>query len=112
MKFQIIAVDSGWNDLALIAVFSKGLNQAVQTELACHDYGMDLNSLIKLAISLDQHSRSKRGRYSMDRNLFTGKRFPSPVPQELQPEPMQIRKCHISNQERRRRIEAQLCILC
>lgn len=58
-EFCILAADSGWNKAALIAAFHNGLSAQLQTELACRDEGMDLNSLISLAISLDQHVRER-----------------------------------------------------
>lgn len=52
--------DSGWNDAALIVTFRNRPSAHIQTELACRDEGMNLNSLISLAISLDHHVKGKR----------------------------------------------------
>lgn len=51
----IFAAESGWNEPAMITLFNNGLNPPIQMELVCRDEGKDLNSLIALAITLDQH---------------------------------------------------------
>lgn len=50
--FRVMAVDSGWNEPALLAQFHDGLHTDIQLELACRNAGM---SLITMAIKLDQH---------------------------------------------------------
>lgn len=59
IKFQILAALRCWNEPVLIAAFHNRLSSAIQTLLASHDEGLSLNSLITLAITLNQHLRGK-----------------------------------------------------
>lgn len=44
-----------WNKSALKAVFWMGLNEDMRTEMSCRDNEASLDSLIDLAIRLDNH---------------------------------------------------------
>lgn len=37
IKFCTLAAQSGWNDIALSAVFREGLNPGLQAEIACRE---------------------------------------------------------------------------
>lgn len=48
-----MVADSGWNELALKAVYWQGLNPDVLIELTCRDNAASLDSLIDPSIKLD-----------------------------------------------------------
>lgn len=84
---------SGWNELALKVTFQRGLNEMVLTEMACHDESLTLDSLIDLAIRLD--------------NLLhkhPAPRLPAPsIANEVAEEPMQLSRTHMNVEEWERR---------
>lgn len=53
LEFHPLSVGSGWNEVALKAVFSSGSRPLFLTELVCHVVQQTLDSLIDLAIRLD-----------------------------------------------------------
>lgn len=53
LEFLTLAAESEWNEPALKAVFRRGLNESVREEMACRDDEATLDSLIDLAICLD-----------------------------------------------------------
>lgn len=57
-EFHVLAADR-WNKLALWVVFLQELHPDLQTELACHDAGMNLDQVIALRIQLDHYLRAK-----------------------------------------------------
>lgn len=59
LEFCILAAESGWNEAALKDVFPAGLNPEVQKEMACHDDEKSLDSLMDLAIRLDNLLRDR-----------------------------------------------------
>lgn len=52
-EFRTITASSGWTEPVLKAAFHHGLNEDILTELACQDKNVTLDSLIDLAICLD-----------------------------------------------------------
>lgn len=53
VNFLILAVETGWDEVALIATFTRGLLEELKNELAICDDPDSLDELIKLAIRLD-----------------------------------------------------------
>lgn len=53
LELCTLVADSGWNDLALKAVFCQGLEASILTELTCRDEQYTLDLLMDLAIKLD-----------------------------------------------------------
>ncbi|KAK3519218.1 hypothetical protein QTP70_022210, partial [Hemibagrus guttatus] len=53
IKFRTLAVQSGWNDTALLAVFREGLHLALQAEMACPNTNSTLSDCISTAVCLD-----------------------------------------------------------
>ncbi|XP_053499602.1 uncharacterized protein LOC128619445 [Ictalurus furcatus] len=60
LEFRTVAARSGWNQPALKAMFRRGLNADIVTELACRDDQLTFDSLINVAIRLDRLLRSRR----------------------------------------------------
>lgn len=122
LEFCILAVESGWEDSALQAVFLKGLSDKLKDELALQEECGSLNSLIDLAIQLDNRIRERE---RQAKKTFPGTRSCSPVPRPrnsnhpvVEPsssptdEPMQLGHTGLTPAERQRRIRNQLCLYC
>ncbi|KAK3560483.1 hypothetical protein QTP86_009614 [Hemibagrus guttatus] len=110
ITFRTLAAQSGWNDAALQAVFREGLHPALQAEMACHDIDTALSNYISMAICLDnlrrQHRVNTRPRPQYHRTMEASS------PREEVPEPMQLGRACISEEERLRRTERRLCFYC
>lgn len=115
-----MAANSGWNDVALLPVFRRGLTVERQLELACRDAGLDLERVITLTVSLDPHLRGKGHRTSAAPQFGVQSRpvselggvssfLPEP-PNPNDPEPMQLDSSCLTPEERRRRVAQRLCI--
>ena len=114
--FQSLAVESGWNDAALITAFQGGLNRDIGKELALRGDFMALDGVIGMAIKVgDQLSL-----WGADAALSPAYRCEQPTPLEPrrnmpnlpEPEPMQIDGIHLSPEEKARRIKTQSCLYC
>ncbi|KAK3569961.1 hypothetical protein QTP86_007788 [Hemibagrus guttatus] len=110
IKFRTLAAQSGWNDIALLAVFWEGLRPSLQAELACHSTNTTLAGYVNTAISLDnlryQHPAPSQSRQPAPQ--FTE----SSRPREDTPEPMQLGRARVSVEEHRCRDEQHLCYYC
>lgn len=62
VEFWTLAADARWNEPALQAVFLQGLGERLQEELMLRDESRDLNSLVTLAILLDNRLRARHQR--------------------------------------------------
>lgn len=50
IEFRTLVAQSGWNDISLKAVFQRGLNTELQTELACKGENSSFSEFVTLAI--------------------------------------------------------------
>lgn len=132
MNFRTVAADSGWNDTALQGLFLSGLSEQLKDELAARDDSDSLDSLVSLAIKLDNRLRERcREKASCQPPLPTSnpsppsflgtasgsflahRSFPSPnTPTSTEEEPMQLGRARLSPEERLRRMNAGECIYC
>ncbi|KAK3570605.1 hypothetical protein QTP86_023662 [Hemibagrus guttatus] len=112
IKFRTLAAQSGWNEAALWAVFHGGLNPALQTELACHEEATSLMQFVATAIRLDnllcQHQAGAHPPVSARPRVHAD----VPRPREEVPEPMQLGRSRLAEQEHRRRGHMRLCYYC
>lgn len=113
IHFRTIAAGSSWNNESLMVCFQNGLSEALQGELATREPTHDLETLIDLAVRLDNRLR--------ERNLSRQSVFTPPVsslpiekvpPFQGFPEPMQLGGTRISPSECDRRIREQCCLYC
>ncbi|KAK3547954.1 hypothetical protein QTP70_001315 [Hemibagrus guttatus] len=108
IKFRTLAAQSGWNDIALLAVFWEGLRPSLQAELACHSTNTTLAGYVNTAISLDnlryQHPAPSQSRQPAPQ--FTE----SSRPREDTPEPMQLGRARVSVEEHRSLIDSGAAI--
>ncbi len=113
-------------------VFFKGLSEQLKDELAVRDETTSLDSLISLAVRLDNRLRERRRERSSQPSVprsFTPPTIhhvasqPSessaahqPLPafprSPPEPEPMQLGRAHLTPEERSRRVSSRECLYC
>ncbi len=102
LTFRTLAAQTGWENEPLRLLYHKGLNEELQSELACRDEGRTLEQFMELTIRIDNLMRSRRVHRSA---------LPIPTNQGI-PEPMQVGVTRLSAEERERRIRQHLCLYC
>jgi len=101
--FRTLAAQTDWVEDTLKLLYRRGLNPALQTEMACRDEGRSLNEFMDLTIQIDNLVRSRR---------------PARVPAAPAPpftgnsEPMQPGYTHLTPEEQERRSQRHLCMYC
>lgn len=121
VNFRILAAGTGWDEAALQGVFSQGLAENIQDELAAWDDTTSLEELVSLAIRLDNRLRERRRERALrSPPAVTVPRpmsfvptspaaMPSPSPSE---EPMQLRRMHLSQAKRLHHVKDGLILYC
>ncbi|KAK3527496.1 hypothetical protein QTP86_023020 [Hemibagrus guttatus] len=112
IRFWTLAVQSEWNDVALWAVFHAGLNPALQTELACHVEATSLSQFVVTAIRLDNLRRQRRTGASDMASARPRVRMDYSGRGERDPEPMQLGRSRLTEEERRPRGPPRQCYNC
>ncbi|KAK3537472.1 hypothetical protein QTP70_012051 [Hemibagrus guttatus] len=110
--FRTLAAQSEWNDAALWAIFHAGLNSALQTELACHVEATSLSQFVATAIRLDNLRRQRRTGASDMASARPRVRMDCPGRGERDPEPMQLGRSRLTEEERRPRGPPRRCYNC
>ncbi|KAK3553391.1 hypothetical protein QTP70_003554 [Hemibagrus guttatus] len=111
IRFWTLAAQSEWNDAALWAVFRAGLN-ALQTELACHVEATSLSQFVATAIRLDNLRRQRRTGASEMASARPRVRLDCPVRGERDPEPMQLGRSRLAEEEHHPRGPPRRCYNC
>lgn len=126
VEFRTLAAEAGWDDAALQTVFVNGLNEQLKDELALKEDSDNLDSIVSLAIKLDnrlrERKRERTSRAPLSAPSYTVPVVPRslPVPVVSSPsaptasgeEPMQLGRAGLTPAERLRRIKAGECIYC
>lgn len=134
LDFRILAAESGWNDPALRDIFRKGLAEELKDELATRDEPASLETLIKLAIKIDNRLRERRRERSFGQKPRSLTSTPANPPRVFSSsstspsgspgltsssanppptdEPMQLGRAKLTPEERQRRFSNQLCFYC
>ncbi|KAK3516468.1 hypothetical protein QTP70_016492 [Hemibagrus guttatus] len=112
IRFRTLAVQSEWNDAVLWAVFHAGLNPALQTELACHVEATSLSQFVATAIRLDNLWRQRRTGASDMASARPHVRMDCPGRGERDPEPMQLGRSRLTEEECRPRGPPRRCYNC
>lgn len=60
IEFRILAVESGWNKVAIQGAFVRGLSEEIKDALAARDETDSLEALMSLSVCLDNHLRERR----------------------------------------------------
>ncbi|KAK3527715.1 hypothetical protein QTP86_000752 [Hemibagrus guttatus] len=112
IRFCTLAAQSGWNDVALWAVFRAGLNPSLQAELACHVEATSLSQFMATSIRLDnlrrQHRMGTQASASARPRVCTD----YPERREEATEPMQLGRSRLAAQGHRPRGQMRLCYNC
>ncbi|KAK3556040.1 hypothetical protein QTP70_001859 [Hemibagrus guttatus] len=103
------AAQSGWNDVALWAVFRAGLNPALQAELACRVEATSLSQFVATAIRLNNLWRQHQAGTQASAATRPRGRMDYLVHREEEPEPMQLGR---SGQGHQSRGQMRLCYHC
>lgn len=90
--------DAKWDDTALQAVFTEGLNEQLKDLLAMHDEPTKLHALISQAIKSSA-------------SVVSGNSSP-PSARPTDEEPMQLGRTKLTQQEQQRRIRTGECLYC
>ncbi|KAI2645887.1 Transposon Tf2-9 polyprotein [Labeo rohita] len=102
LSFRTLAAQTTWVEDTLKLLFRRGLNQELQSELACRDEDRSLSSYIELAIQVDNLIRTRRSP-----RTITHPQAEAP----LLPEPMQIGTTHLTSEERETCAQSSLPLL-
>ena len=127
-EFRSLAVESGWNDQALLTAFLSGLNRTVGREIALRGDQNSLDEAISTAIKISDQmaqwqtepfpSRSTPFSAGVRGNIGSFPEEPRrPEPQALpsgpsDEEPMQLGRTRLSPDERLRRMNSGACLYC
>ncbi|KAK3553382.1 hypothetical protein QTP70_003555 [Hemibagrus guttatus] len=108
IEFRTLAAQSGWNDVALKAVFQRSLNLELQAELACKGEDHSFTEYVTLAIKIDNLMLSNNARI---KSTYM-RTIPTHASDHASPEPMQLGVPRLSTEERSRRLVLDLCFYC
>lgn len=61
IDFRTLAVEAGWNEESLQAVFHQGLSEQIKDELISYPEPSDLDKLVALSIRIDNRCRERGG---------------------------------------------------
>ena len=125
VEFRILAAGGNWNDEALMSAFRRGLSDTIK-DLMLRDRPSSLDSLIALALQVDERLRERRHeRANRTPSFQRNTRFPTqershvPVQRSASPpapskefEPMQLGRSHLTRDVRAHRIQNNLCLYC
>ncbi|KAI3370011.1 hypothetical protein L3Q82_024433 [Scortum barcoo] len=93
VDFRILAAASGWDSLALKGIFYKGLAEKIKDELSLRDEPDSLDSLISLAIRIDNRLRERqRERGTLMPKLAQPASASPPLPLSLLPPHIHLRQ--------------------
>lgn len=114
IKFRTLVAKSEWDQRALKAAFHR--SHELTDELAYRDPGPDLESLIDVAIRLDNRIWDRQGERRRETrlpefNTSTGSMEPSLLI-GCSEEPMQLGRTQLSQAERERRLRDKCCLYC
>lgn len=118
VEFSILSAESGWNKLALLCAFCRGLN--VRDALILGAMPKDLPEMVDRAIELDNHQREQLSlpgfSHPPAQLRFSQLHVESPTTETNSPsegeEYMQLRGAHLSTVERSRGFATDSCLYC
>uniref|UniRef100_A0A672N1C9 Ty3 transposon capsid-like protein domain-containing protein n=1 Tax=Sinocyclocheilus grahami TaxID=75366 RepID=A0A672N1C9_SINGR len=102
VEYGTLAVQSGWNDVSLKAVFQRSLTQELQAELACKGETSTFSEFVNLAIRIDTLMRNAPKRKPAYGSLSSISTL----------EPMQLGLSRLHEEERVRRRLHNLFLYC
>ncbi|XP_073669521.1 uncharacterized protein [Paramisgurnus dabryanus] len=103
LTFRTLAAQTNWVEDTLKILFRQGLNQDLQSELACCNEGMSFEEFVAMSIRVDNLVRSRRPVRGYD--------IPAASSSEVC-EPMQVGRARLTLEEREHRFHERLCLYC
>ncbi|KAK3520536.1 hypothetical protein QTP70_025774 [Hemibagrus guttatus] len=105
LHFHTLAASSGWNEVALLSAYRRGLNPKIRQQMAIYDDSMGLELFMLKAQHISQRlfAVSIEEGTPSDASSFCS----SPAP-----EPMQTDQYRLLADERQRRLHQRLCLYC
>uniref|UniRef100_A0A8C5PQD8 CCHC-type domain-containing protein n=1 Tax=Leptobrachium leishanense TaxID=445787 RepID=A0A8C5PQD8_9ANUR len=118
--FKHLALESEWNEPALIAQFRKGLSEALKDGLARTGVPPSLDKTMSLCIEIDRRIRERRAERANNHQSTPIRRFVPPppsmssIPTDNDEEPMQVGAARgpLTEAEKSRRRSLGLCMYC
>ncbi|KAL0164283.1 hypothetical protein M9458_040036 [Cirrhinus mrigala] len=111
VEFRTLAAQSGWNDVALKAIFYNSLNVDLQTELACRRENSSFSELVNLTIKIDNLMR-QTPRQHINKSNHRNSPICGPAVEQSSVEPMQLNASRLTEEEQTRRRQNHLCFYC
>ena len=112
-EFRSLAVESGWNDQALLTAFQSGLNRTIGREIALRKEPLTLDEAITTAINISDQMAQWQVEPSTPRSTVPPMALPFPVSSGSSgEEPMQVGRTRLSPEERQRRLAEGRCLYC
>ncbi|KAI2657474.1 Transposon Tf2-9 polyprotein [Labeo rohita] len=116
IEFRTLAAECGWNSEAQWDMFLYGLSDFIKDEIYSLELPTGVDSLIDLAIRVDTRLQRRGQRTPLGLPVTPQGHFSS-FPGETvlslpDPEPMQMGRSRLSQQEKQRRRERGLCLYC
>ncbi|KAK5885227.1 hypothetical protein CesoFtcFv8_018959 [Champsocephalus esox] len=130
IEFRTLAAESGWNSAALFDAFLHGLSDPIKDQLAPLQLPEDVDSLIAMAIRVDQRLAERERekgrntgstppcRQELPREYYAWQRNSQsssperPAPPIATEEPMQLGRARLTPEECQRRLREQRCFYC
>ena len=110
--FRSLAVDLDWNDASLMDQYRHGLNDSVKDMLIHYPIPASLDSLIALSVQLDNRIYERRSEKYQGWDHKTDVKSTPVEPKSNAMEIDAIRRGPLSDQEKKRRREMNLCLYC
>ncbi len=105
LRFRTLAAGSGWNEVALLSTYRRGLNLALRQHMSIYDDSVGFESFLHKAARVSQRLTACH----MDDIPIASA---SPSRSLPAPEPMITDSYHLSVPERSRRLTQGLCLYC
>lgn len=130
IDFRTLAVEAGWNEESLQAVFHQGLSEQIKDELISYPEPSDLDKLVALSIRIDNRCRERGGERRERFSNHSPRRQPSKSgngaelgsratfqwtkeeQRSSDSEPRQVGRHGLSVEERQHRRESDRCFYC
>ncbi len=105
LRFRTLAVSSGWNEVALLSAYRRGLNPTLRQQMSIYDDSVGFESFLQRAARVSQRLTAC---HTDSLPIATA----SPSRSLPVPEPMITDTYHLSILERSRRLTQGLCLYC
>ncbi|KAL1277068.1 hypothetical protein QQF64_023741 [Cirrhinus molitorella] len=107
LRFRSLAATSGWNEIALLAAYRKGLHPEIRRQMVIYDDNSNIETFVQKAIHVSQHLSA----CSVPTNQFPVRTERNSESKRLD-EPMITDHYHLHSSERQRRLKRGLCLYC